>query len=434
MIYSRITSWVMVGAAAGLLGGGRWAGAESPFVEVLSANWGKIDQDGNGEISKEEINAALKDHSITGDAAAALAALKVASRGKGELPAMTKSYFAEYAAKNGPVKKESAENALEHTTDPDTAAGQNRGGQTGGQTSPATQPSQLSKGVNWDRNFTAAKARIEKNTAGGQLWNPAVMALETTRQGQLGDCYLVSAMSAVMSRDKERFASLVDARSDGTFTVTYPGRKPVTFEKPTEAELALGGIGASGWLPLMEQAWGRWRSQEKGKGADVEGTDGITGGDSGATLMVLTGHTFHRVSFPVSVEDREAKKGEMLSELRQWLVQNMKERRAITAGTLPRKATMGTPYKTPPGIVKNHVYVIADYDPKTDVVTIWNPHGNTFKPKGADGLENGYTTEHGMFKLPLAEAYSFYTSFTFETNQAVDLKAEAKAETKTDEK
>jgi len=54
------------------------------------------------------------------------------------------------------------------------------------------------------------------------------------------------------------------------------------------------------------------------------------------------------------------------------------------------------------------------YDAATDVVEIWNPHGQTFHPKGPAGLANGYETAHGRFKLPLAEAYSFYTSFTFE--------------------
>jgi hypothetical protein len=29
-------------------------------------------------------------------------------------------------------------------------------------------------------------------------------------------------------------------------------------------------------------------------------------------------------------------------------------------------------------------------------------------------LANGYETLHGCFKLPLADAYAFYTSFTFE--------------------
>ena len=55
--------------------------------------------------------------------------------------------------------------------------------------------------------------------------------------------------------------------------------------------------------------------------------------------------------------------------------------------------------------------------------------GQTFHPKGEAGLTNGYETDHGRFKLPLAEAYQFYTSFTFETaeptTRAANLSARA---------
>lgn len=102
------------------------------------------------------------------------------------------------------------------------------------------------------------------------------------------------------------------------------------------------------------------------------------------------------------------------------------DHRVITAGIDPPAAlrpnadgtaATATLPAIPPGFQKHHVYAVLSYDPATDVVEIWNPHGQTFKPKGEAGLEHGYPTAHGRFKLPLAEAYAFYTSFTFELDQ-----------------
>jgi hypothetical protein len=61
------------------------------------------------------------------------------------------------------------------------------------------------------------------------------------------------------------------------------------------------------------------------------------------------------------------------------------------------------------------VYTVVGDDRGTDIVEIWNPHGQMFTPKGTPGLENGYPTDHDRFKLPLADACKFYTGFTFET-------------------
>ena len=48
------------------------------------------------------------------------------------------------------------------------------------------------------------------------------------------------------------------------------------------------------------------------------------------------------------------------------------------------------------------------------MVEFWNPHGQSFKPKGPAGLQNGYATQYGRFQVPLSEAYRFFSSFAFE--------------------
>jgi hypothetical protein len=50
-------------------------------------------------------------------------------------------------------------------------------------------------------------------------------------------------------------------------------------------------------------------------------------------------------------------------------------------------------------------------------VTIWNPHGNTFKPKGAQGLKNGYATSKGVFTMPVEEMVRVFRGLVYETDR-----------------
>jgi hypothetical protein len=50
-------------------------------------------------------------------------------------------------------------------------------------------------------------------------------------------------------------------------------------------------------------------------------------------------------------------------------------------------------------------------------VTIWNPHGSDFMPKGPDGPANGYARKDGVFKAPLAEVAQWARSFHIETDK-----------------
>jgi hypothetical protein len=48
------------------------------------------------------------------------------------------------------------------------------------------------------------------------------------------------------------------------------------------------------------------------------------------------------------------------------------------------------------------------------VVSIWNPHGNKFIPKGPNELTNGFTTIDGNFSMTLAEFVKAFRSMSME--------------------
>ncbi len=71
-----------------------------------------------------------------------------------------------------------------------------------------------------------------------------------------------------------------------------------------------------------------------------------------------------------------------------------------------------------PGLHGKHAYAVTGYDHKADRIALWNPHGQTFTPKGTPGLENGYPTRDGRFAMPLTDFMQVFAGLAFETHQA----------------
>ena len=70
-----------------------------------------------------------------------------------------------------------------------------------------------------------------------------------------------------------------------------------------------------------------------------------------------------------------------------------------------------------PGLGYHHAYAIMAFDSKTDQVTVWNPWGQHFQPKGPEGAEHGFATEHGKFHVPLKTVYQCFSTVHLETTE-----------------
>ena len=394
------------------------ADATTPFVDVLSKNWSAFDADKDGTLVEDEINAALKNPAIQGDAAAALAAVKLVHRAnKKDLPPLTQAYFADYAVRvQGKLKpaKDGERDSAAPSTDENGEVVATEG-----------------KLYNFDRTFGLAQKRIAKNA--GQQWR-GVYNRDNLSQGPLGDCFFVASVGSAVTHRPALIKELVQRMPDGSYRATFPGGEPFTFAPLTESQLGISSTtnGDGGWMAVLEMAYGKHRSRLRGGSLDVEGTDILrTGGDSAVTLQALTGNKTNRISFPKAASERREKQDEFLARLRVALKESLASERIITCGVVPPRAKkvdendaqavaaeaarMKDIPARPKGIQVNHVYAIVSFDEKTDTVEVWNPHGQTFDPKGEAGLVNGYVTRQGKFRLPLAEAYMIYSSFTFET-------------------
>lgn len=65
-------------------------------------------------------------------------------------------------------------------------------------------------------------------------------------------------------------------------------------------------------------------------------------------------------------------------------------------------------------IAGDHVYAILGFNKTSDMLTIWNPWGDDFTPKGPPGIQNGYARKHGVFTMPMDEFMSVYSVLSIE--------------------
>jgi hypothetical protein len=392
----------------------------TPFVTVLLRDFDSWDSNHDGTLSLDEINRVVIDPSVKGDDAAAAAAIKLLFRRKTiHLPPLTKSYFDDYDQKAMEVIKHRPAGAVQ-PADAISATMDTVG--AGASTQPAEKDARIP--ADFDLYFAAGKQRIAR---GGADPFPGRFILDHTRQGPLGDCFLVAAANSIAFHEPDRLARLIVPAKNGSYEVRIPATQTITVPALTDAELAISSTTAGDgvWMAIIEQAYGKYESASQGHGTDVEGTELVrTGGMAMEAVEVLTGEKCVRIRLGRTAEARKADAGKVLPKLRQQLVQAFDNHRAVTAGTGsrtlaplaagPSNRESQTGIQLPPNITGGHAYAVLSYDPTTDVIEMWNPHGQSFQPKGPPGLANGYPTEHGRFKLPLTEAYQFFEAFGFE--------------------
>jgi Calpain family cysteine protease len=400
-VRTRLAVFVQVGLALAGSCGMAWGQAfkATPFTKEVEAHFDAWDRNRDGALEAEEIDALVVDADLKGTSAAAVAALKAAQRsGKYELPALTLEYFHKYEA--------------------DVAGGKK------------PQPA-------FDQTFSRGSRRISRSNR--DLFADGVPSLESCHQGPLGDCFFVAVVGASIVRDPADVRSMIKQEGDASFTVSFPIGKATHVSALTDAELALTSTtGNDGlWLAVLEKAYGKLRTEGLPEEKQMASTtDAIArGGSTSTTIRLMTGHSVSRVGLRPRTGgksgsrktdgDKQDGKSEApaideaalnahldatLPGLREQLVEAMANHRLAAAGT-PKEG------KLPPGINGSHAYAILGYDRGTDVVKLWNPHGNTFRPKGEPGLENGYPTKAGHFEMPLAEMGRVFNGVTIETEK-----------------
>jgi hypothetical protein len=225
-------------------------------------------------------------------------------------------------------------------------------------------------------------------------------------QGSLGDCFLLSAMSAAAHADPDALSRRITDHGDGTYTVRFHEKtaddelKAVDVKVDADLPVDPDSLGADAatftgalpsgarlsfvrskdergpelWPSIVEKAYARWKG----------GYDAIAnGGFMHESITALTGHDSAYVY--LNSEDEKKAFGDLAAAARE-------RRPVLTSTRFPKDG------KVDEGLVEGHAYTLmgtAERDGKR-FVTLRNPWGRG--EPGADG------TDDGVFEMSF-EAY-----------------------------
>jgi hypothetical protein len=207
------------------------------FLAAVRANFAAWDRNHDGQLTREEIELDMQNPRITGDGAAALAALKVVATHSDHL-SDTRSY--------GLADFDAMEQKL----------------QTGQKLDP-----------NFVAYFSGGLKKLKEVSR--QLFSEGIPRLTAIRQDWTSDCYFLSAAGALAQANPQAIVRLVASNSDGSFTVSFPGKPAMRLPAPTDTEIATYSNARDGvWLSLLEKACNQPHQSRANAGLD-QGADGL---------------------------------------------------------------------------------------------------------------------------------------------------------------
>ncbi len=381
--------------------------ADPTFSEVVQRSFASWDANDDGVLSPAEIDSLVVDPTRTGADAAGIAALKLVVRGgKVTLPPLTLDFLMKPPPRRAARVDTDAEDR-ETRAEPRSASSQDP-----------------TAAIN--QRFSRALRKIK--SVQRDLFLDETPDIDACRQGPLGDCFFVAAVGAAVDRDPSWVISLFTPEDAGAYSVRFGDGRSVRISPLTDAELGLTSTtGDEGlWLAMLEKAYGSLRNEGRKEEDRTESvTDAIArGGSIAATIRALTGNTVERTSLRARIERAEASgqsTTHIVEEVRAKLVAATRNRRLIGLGS----DASDSGKRLPPGVSSNHAYAVLGFEESIDLVHVWNPHGNTFRPKGEEGMIHGYPTRAGRFDVPLLEFVRIFRTMTIETDTPLETRAEA---------
>ncbi len=352
-----------------------------PFPTVVEENFAKWDKNRDGKLTAIEIDLVVKDHSVTGAPAAAVAAIHVFFRRKAAPESVTKADLLK---------------------DP-KSTDDGRRDQNGGATNiPGTYRG-------FHKHLTTVPRQI--------FAKPESPRMQGMTQGHVGDCFLIASVGAAVHRNPDFVRKYIHENADGSCDITFPGRKPLRVPKLTDAEICLGSsAGDQGlWLNVFEKALGELtaanaKGPKNSKDIDLDTIN--RGGDPADVMKLLTAHQIVTVTLKRTKKPHtEAEFTALQGQLHKILQVTVAEKALLCCGT--------SAGQLPHGIISDHAYAIVGYDAASQTVHVWNPWGANYdvklKPGLKPGMDYGYEVVKGNFVMPLHDFVRVFSDFHYET-------------------
>jgi len=329
------------------------------FLAAVRANFAQWDINHDGVLSREEIETDMQNPRIVGEAAAALAALKLGSTRYNHL-AETRTFT--------PADIDAMER-------------------------------ELAEGQKLDRNFVgyfvAGMKKLQEQPR--ELFVEGLPRISAIRQDFTSDCYFLSAAGALAQVNPQALVRLIAPNRDGTFTVSFPGQPPVRVPAPTDSEIATYTISKDGiWLSVLQKAYAILRIRhEPQQAATREPLDSV-GFRTGSTgvMDLLTGHHSRVISLPA--QSHHPLDGRLIAQARGEIQNALRDHREVTVAN------------------SHHAYAIVAYDAAHDLVTVHNPYDRGGFETWIEGGDKVRRTEEGFFVLPTERLVGNFYYLRFE--------------------
>jgi hypothetical protein len=229
---------------------------------------------------------------------------------------------------------------------------------------------------NPEKAFQSSVRKID--AALPQLFAHGLPQIDKLVQGDANDCYFMSVVGALINERPSDLAKLIEANTDGSYTVHFFQQPPVTISCPTPAEISAFNTDTSDglWYPVLLKAYGKFKQDNHWRIPDAPQDQVnpleaavIKGGRCPQVVALLTGH---------ATKVFETKKIEQA--VRGKLSRAFAEHRLVMVG------------------VPGHVMTAIAYDKNSDQIQIWNPWGtnSVYKVLGAK-------MTHGMMWIPISQ-------------------------------
>jgi hypothetical protein len=356
--------------------GGEMGGPNSVVLkQLIIGDFSHWDSNQDGRLSGEEINALIEDSEVRGDEAAAIVAIR--------------SNFAKGEDENEAGGLAEAQLLLLA----DTSSVRNE--------------------------FATNRKKIEQ--ANHSLFLSGDPSLLAFHQGQVGDCFLLAVIGALVNRDPQAIRTIINPLRNNMFEVSFGGGRNIIVSEATDSELLQGAeIGGDHgiWLSILEKAYANLREAKRNNQNSSTNTpdnevprDFLRGGRPAPAIENITGHKAASISL---IRSAKRNPKEVAQQIHELLIQLTNQRRLMTVGTLGKKTQL------PPKVTHGHIFAVLGYDSNRRIVRIFNPWGEEFTPIGVPGLTNGYVTRHGMFEVPLLQFIQIFKMLTYETDQSLD--------------
>jgi hypothetical protein len=327
-------------------------------MQQLAELFPRVDADGDGQLTRQEVTAAVRDPEFRGDEGPLLAATLV-----------NFNFLADPPAQGDGTPAIELDRLREPGEGPE-------------------QGMWMTRSMALTSSYAQMEAKLDAPASlYGESGRPDPASLQ---QGSEGDCWFLGPVSALQP---EQIQDMITEREDGQFEVRFPGHpEPVTVAPPTDGERAFYASANGTWVNVLEKAA---REIMEGQGSDLDRDW------PGRAMELVTGVPAATVDMYSGFTGYGAVDGRDPATVDAVLRSAFADGRPVVADVTSESAE-GEHSPLP---VFNHVWSVSGYDAESQTVTVRNTWGRS-DSADTDGVNDG------TFTMPLQEFQATFSTLT----------------------